>query len=1440
MPRYFDLVKGKLKKARESTPASIDATASTVERPGTAHQSHRSPVLGPLFVPLDPGPNTHDNEGNKRLPDHEPAAPPAASTTPDAKPAMPAQLKPSTVAPPSLSEQLWDAAYDGVKRDEPSLVRTYEEILSWELGCGQDGSQEVQTASAIKNVIESDPGRRRRQMAQLVERRQARAEKRNTAMQVARRGVEILGAFKEVVAGALEAYPPAALAFAGVCLLSEVCYFFRPRIIGSGGTLKYPTLQRLTVSIEASIKNREGLEYVVERHKWYLDLSELLFRDSWAMPDVFERAREGLHGRIVELYKALLLYQMKSVCAYYKLRRILTFIQDQVAWNDWEGSISEIKQPEDLILRDATLYQAIVSNEVKVQHLDLTRFMLNDATRSKSNKLISSFSIPGLNYEEFMNSPNKPPAPDTCQWFREHAAYRQWRERSQGVLVVSAPPGCGKSVLSRALVHELRKGTSSDKVILHFFFRDSAMQNKAHFALCSMLHQLFTQHPNLVLPLRDEIERHKEESLQSNLSVLWDMFTRSITNVKVVCVLDGLDECESVSLEGLIDLMGDSFLSPISENLRFIVTCRPDETLLGRFAPFPSVIWLRAGEYELTCISSEISRVIDHRLREIETRKWNPLPSNVAEKLRTGLKSFGNRTYLWLRLVFEILERDLDRREESCLELLHQVPKTVEEAYSLLLRRIPSDSHETVHEILCLLVAAGRLLSGAELQAAHNAYTEVKTRGKQSPVSMDDAAFSMWLQNKCGFFVQMYGGKVHFIHQTAKEHLLAIPAAINATPCSVGNPLLGKGCIVLANAHRIMAESCILYLSKTNAKSTNIDWSRLVSTFPRQTPPNPWYFRVKKAETTRLSQVTQLYEKYQFSEYASGYWAYHHHRCQTIDETSSLESLSDIREWLWPRYFALFDKPNLYTVRVAEMALASRSSTNCLVSPHPDVARKYWPFDLVLSRSDRTSPHLLWGIQCGHWRMVCRGIERGEVLTVQDTAGKSLLDMACDNDDVPMVRLLLRQQPASWGLNSQKSPLFRCRSRKAADLLIAAGAPVTVRDGKGNTALHAAAGRGDVSVIQALLDKDADASWTNNDGSTPLHRVRVSAPDVVNLLVLEGCPIDARNYAGDTVLHTLSSSRASRTGSLEAALQQRAEVNSQNNVGQTPLHLARSPAVVDCLLRHRADPCAADKDGRMPFGTILYRAGSGNGTYAAAIFAARENNPNEPLRGSAPLVQACHLNDDKLVIKFLKAGADPHLPCPGGLPFLSYYLSSNPCHREVLEELLARGVKPEPQVGDSDAPAAALAAAEPRRYSTLNLILGRGNQSVTVGYASHILPILHLLLQHRADFKAVDPDGKSCLHVFAHAVTAAAIGDTFSTLANEDFLPIANLLLKHGPPVTTADNAQSTPLHELCGGGWRQGFQRPGGWRALHALCNLLTGTRPSPSSWNSFLVGNQ
>lgn len=855
-------------------------------------------------------------------------------------------------------------------------------------------------------------------------------------------------------------------------------------------------------------------------------------------------------------------------------------------------------------------------------------------------------------------------------------------------------------MLARSLVHELRHAPSTDEVVvLHFFFKDSVMQNNASFALCSILHQLFKKRPDLILPLRDEIEQLKEEALRANMSALWDMFTRSIVKIKAICILDGLDECEWTSAESFIGMMTEFYLSQTpSQNVRFIITSRPYENLLGRFASIPNAFTLRLGDTELADINSEINTVIDHRLKELETRSWNPLLGGAADKLRVRLKASENRTYLWLRLVLEILEKDLDRREESSLGVLDRLPETVNDAYSEQLGRIPPSNQETAHEILCIVVAAGRPLSGAELQAAHNAYVEVKTRGKRLPTTMDDKAFSTWVQNECGFFIQIYGGHVHFGHQTAKEYLLDASAAGSTGPDPARDSLLGKGRIEPTEAHRIMAESCILYLFKANAKLSQVDWTQHVATFMSRPPRILLRPRLLPRKTAASKQVPEMYGLYPFLEYSSGYWAYHHNRCQTISDQSGSVSLSDIKEWLWPRYFALFDKPNIYTFRVAEIAGASSLPIHSSVSTLPNVDRKYWPLSLARPRSDLISPHLLWGVECGHWRMLLQGIKLGEDISVRDTQGRSLLDIACDNDNIPMISFLLwQQQTTCWGLDSLKSALLRSRSPEAAELLIERGAPVAARDDKGNTGLHVAAKRGDVVLMEALLDHGADAAWTNRDGSTALHVIHPGSGEGVDLLVEKGCPFSALDQAGNTALHVLAYSRSSQTESLEAVIGYGADVSSRNSARQTPLHRSRSPAVVDCLVRHGADLLrAVDKDNRTPLDAARFFHGTtGNGTYAALFFATCKDAPNEPFRERLPLFTACGMRDSKLVLKFLQAGADPHLLGPEGFPFLRYYLDTMICELEVMEALLNRGVKPQPQIGDSDIPP----------YHTLNLVL---------------------------------------------------------------------------------------------------------------------------------------
>lgn len=62
-----------------------------------------------------------------------------------------------------------------------------------------------------------------------------------------------------------------------------------------------------------------GVNEVVSRMDWYSALTEKLLKSDNINGDrSLERSRLELKNRILDLYKALLLYQIKSVCYYYR------------------------------------------------------------------------------------------------------------------------------------------------------------------------------------------------------------------------------------------------------------------------------------------------------------------------------------------------------------------------------------------------------------------------------------------------------------------------------------------------------------------------------------------------------------------------------------------------------------------------------------------------------------------------------------------------------------------------------------------------------------------------------------------------------------------------------------------------------------------------------------------------------------------------------------------------------------------------------------------------------------------------------------------------------------------------------------------------------------------------------------------------------------------
>jgi Cdc6-like AAA superfamily ATPase len=138
----------------------------------------------------------------------------------------------------------------------------------------------------------------------------------------------------------------------------------------------------------------------------------------------------------------------------------------------------------------------------------------------------------------------------TCMWFLEHDHFQKWLKQESGPLLVSADPGCGKSVLAKYLIDHVLPRSAT---ICYFFFKDQD-QNTVRQALCALLHQLFSQKPSLIKYAREQLDKDGQGLINSTNS-LWTILRGAVQDPKaglVIIVLDALDECAESEFEDLM------------------------------------------------------------------------------------------------------------------------------------------------------------------------------------------------------------------------------------------------------------------------------------------------------------------------------------------------------------------------------------------------------------------------------------------------------------------------------------------------------------------------------------------------------------------------------------------------------------------------------------------------------------------------------------------------------------------------------------------------------------------------------------------------------------------------------------------------------------------------------------------------------------------------
>lgn len=172
-----------------------------------------------------------------------------------------------------------------------------------------------------------------------------------------------------------------------------------------------------------------------------------------------------------------------------------------------------------------------------------------------------------------------------------------------------------------------------------------------------------------------------------------------------------------------------------------------------------------------------------------------------------------------------------------------------------------------------------------------------------------------------------------------------------------------------------------------------------------------------------------------------------------------------------------------------------------------------------------------------------------------------------------------------WG----NTPLFEAAQQGhviSVDLLITSGAIVDIKNKHTETPLYTAVRNNHALVAKQFLGKNADPNvWVEGKTFAPLHYAAMRGDiDLLDALIDAGAQVNARGELGATPLHM-----AAAHGSLSAVellLANGANVNAQTDKGTTPLHYAMTfgytnvTEVVSTLLQNGAERTIEHKRGQ--------------------------------------------------------------------------------------------------------------------------------------------------------------------------------------------------------------------------------------------------------------------
>ncbi|CAG8426705.1 unnamed protein product [Penicillium salamii] len=955
------------------------------------------------------------------------------------------------------------------------------------------------------------------------------------------------------------------------------------------------------------------------------------------------------------------------------------------------------------------------------------------ASADQQKKCHQAFKICSYTEQKDIN-PMK--AEGTCQWALQSSEYLRWMASNHNDLLwISADPGCGKSVLSRSIIDGYVHAPSPAVTICYFFFKENEEQNNLATALCSILHQLFSQQPHLLYHAIPHWERNGK-MLRKEVDELWRIFveaTSSDGSAKTICIFDALDECREVDQDHLIQNL-ESFHQQMRQpkqdcqppkgsqptqdtSLKFLVTSRPYHHIQNRFRQITGFPYLHLkGEEENNQIHEEIDLVVKMRIKELG--KTASLPLDVQQRLEKQLLQMEHRTYLWLHLAIDDIRSTFENSFWPADESIQMIPPSVDTAYEKILSRVPDRQMDTVRKIFRIIVAARRPLTTREMAMALGISIRPASRSP-AEAGIDLLHLDKKLRSLCGLFVFVNNSKVYLIHQTAREYLITE---------ALRNPFSLYSCS-LQNAEDQMAFTCLRYLMMEELENEKAD------------------------ENSNSAD---------FLEYSAIYWSDHHlldHVYNTAADQSSVwfpifwketvDSEEPVPMLNVAHLAALNGHQKVITQLIAEDRLdpniadtaGSYPLTYASKNGHHDVARLLIKHGAHVNSQDKFQGNaLLAACLAGHDRIVQMLLEYGADANAGDEARGSPLETACLYGRRNIVEALLAHGADAnvhEGFHTAFFSVLHEEGTEIGRMLLNHGAYFNSGWENKEINLAMACVAGNDKLLQILLEHGASVSCHLLVRACLTGKVKI-----VQILLEHGADINSPNGCRVTALE--AACYTGNDGVLQLLLEHRAATNACHKLDHT-LRLACKIGhanVVQMLLNYGASCINEDKDDA----TVLQLACSNGHEEIVKILLTHGVDVNTK-SGSASyaLRLACSNGHGRIVHMLLTHGADIHAR-GGSAGGNALHAASLAGHKDIVKILLKHGGDVNAQ--DWNGWSVLMCACLTRHDKIVKILLNHGadvsthdkegwtvlKSACSYGYDK----IVHILLTHGATFHAED------------------------------------------------------------------------------------------------------